>query len=77
MEGDKKRMPIGKPSAQTIASKKYQSKAGYISKSYKLKREVADAFAGACEASGVSQAAKITELMRNYIESVDNRNENN
>ena len=31
-------MPKGSPKQQTIASKKYQEKAGYISKSYKLKK---------------------------------------
>lgn len=60
-------MPKGKPSKQTIASEKYQKKAGYISKSYKLKKDVTDRFAAACEKAGVSQAAKITELMEKFI----------
>ncbi len=38
-------MPIGKPNAQTIASKKYQDKVGYIAKTYKLKRELVEQFA--------------------------------
>ena len=54
-------MPKGNPSAQTRANEKYQSKAGYIAKTYKLKRELTEAFAQACEKAGVSQAAAISE----------------
>lgn len=68
-------MPVGKPTAQTVASKKYQEKVGYISKSYKLKKDVVEAFAKACEKNGVSQSTKIKELMLDYVkansESVD------
>ena len=34
------------------AQKKYQAKVGWVSKSYKLKKEVIDAFAEACEGRG-------------------------
>ena len=61
-------MPKGNPSAQTRANEKYQLKAGYIAKTYKLKRELTEAFAQACEKAGVSQAAAISELMREFIE---------
>ena len=64
-------MPKGSPTRQTIASKKYQEKAGYISKSYKLKRDIVEAFASACETSEVSQASKITELMQQFIDEVN------
>lgn len=60
-------MPKGSPKQQTIASKKYQEKAGYISKSYKLKKDLVEEFRKACEREGVSQAGKITELMQEYI----------
>ena len=40
---------------------KWNAKAGYISKSYKLKREVVEQFAEACEKAGVSQAYKDDE----------------
>ena len=33
-------MPVGSPSKQTIATEKYMKKAGWISKSYKLRKEV-------------------------------------
>ena len=45
-------MPVGSPKAQTIASKKYQDKVGYISKSYKLKKDIVERFAEACEKNG-------------------------
>lgn len=61
-------MPKGKPGAQTIATDKYQKKVGLIAKSYKIKRELADQFAEACEKAGVSQAAKISEMMKAFIE---------
>ena len=61
-------MPKGKPNAQTIASAKYHEKAGYINKSYKLKKEVADAFADACDKVGVSKASQITKMMNEFIQ---------
>ena len=61
-------MPKGNPTPQTVASEKYQKKAGYMTKGFKIKRDVAERFASACDAAGVSQAAKITELMIGFIE---------
>lgn len=61
-------MPIGSPKPQTIATKKYAEKAGLVSKSYKLKRELVEEFAKACEAAGVSQASQITVMMKEFIE---------
>lgn len=60
-------MPKGSPSRQTVASEKYQKKAGYKVKGFKLKGDVAERFAEACEKAGVSQSAKITELMEQFI----------
>ena len=40
-------MPRNNPKPQTIASAKWNEKAGWMSKSYKLKREVVEAFAEA------------------------------
>ena len=60
-------MPIGNPTAQTKASKKYQEKAGLVSKSYKLKKDVVNRFAEACEKKGISQAAQITKMMEQFI----------
>ena len=46
---------------------KWNAKAGLISKSYKLKRELVEQFAEACETAGVSQAAQLTKMMKNFI----------
>ena len=63
-------MPIGSPKPQTIASEKYQKKAGWMTKGFKIKRQLADEFAEACAIAGVSQASKISELMKGFIEEV-------
>lgn len=60
-------MPIGNPTPQTIASEKYQKKAGYMTKGFKLKRDLVEEFEKACKAAGVSQAGKISEFMREFI----------
>lgn len=61
-------MSAGNPKPQTIASKKYQEKAGIIAKSYKLKRDLVEQFAEACDAAGVSQAAQLSKMMKQFIE---------
>ena len=60
-------MPKGNPNKQTIASEKYQKKAGYKVKGFKLKGDVAERFAAACERAGVSQAEQITIMMEKFI----------
>lgn len=47
---------------------KWDAKAGVVSKSYKLKRELVEQFAAACEKAGTSQAAQLTKLMTAFIE---------
>jgi len=66
-------MPKGSPNPQTIASEKYQKKAGYISKSFKLKKELVDSYVVACEKMGITQTAKLRELMQGFIEEVNNK----
>ncbi len=61
-------MPVGNPKPQTVATRKYEQKAGWISKSYKLKREMVERFAEACEEAGVSQAGQISKMMQEFIE---------
>lgn len=61
-------MPIGDPKPQTVATRKYEQKTGWVSKSYKLKKEVVEQFAEACEKAGVSQAAQLTKMMNEFIE---------
>lgn len=64
-------MPVGSPTAQTIASEKYQKKAGYKVKGFKLKGDIAERFAEACEKTGVSQAEQITKMMEAFIAEVN------
>lgn len=65
-------MPVGSPSKQTIATKKYTEKVGLISKSYKLKKELTEEFAEACAKRNVSAAAAITDFMEKFIEETNN-----
>ena len=61
-------MPVGSPKPQTVATKKYEKKAGFVSKSYKLRKELTEQFAEACDKAGVSQAAQLTKMMKEFIE---------
>ena len=65
-----KTMEKRNPNTQTAATKRYHEKIGYISKSYKLSKETAEAFKETCAKEGVSQASKLAELMVAYIQSV-------
>lgn len=47
---------------------KWNEKVGLISKSYKLRRELTDRFAYACEKAGISQAGQISKMMNEFIE---------
>ena len=58
-------------SKRTIRNERYEKKAGWISKSYKLKKEVVEAFADACEKEGVSQAGQLTKMMQEFAEKVN------
>lgn len=66
-------MPKGNPSAQTVATEKYQKKAGYMTKGFKLKRDIVEQFETACEKAGVSQAAQITAMMKEFIEELNRK----
>ena len=61
-------------SIQSKATRKYEAKVGLISKSYKLKREVVETFAEACNKAGVSQAGQLTKMMTEFIETVSKEN---
>lgn len=65
-------MPKGEPNKNTVRVDRYQKKAGYKVKGFKLKGDIADRFAEACDKAGVSQAAKISELMEQFINEVEN-----
>lgn len=61
-------MPKGNPSKQTIASEKYQKKAGYMTKGFKLKQDIVEQFEEACERTGRPQAEVIREFMEEFVQ---------
>ena len=61
-------MPRGNPSRQTIASQKYQKKAGYMTKGFKLKRDIVEQFKEACDRAGKPQAEVIREFMEEFVQ---------
>ena len=61
-------MPRGNPSRQTIASEKYQKKAGYMTKGFKLKRDIVEQFKEACDRAGKPQAEVILEFMEEFVQ---------
>lgn len=61
-------MPVGKPSAQTKANERWQKKAGYTVKSFKVRADIVKHFTEACQDAGRSQASVIQELMQDFIE---------
>lgn len=60
---------IKEANSQTKATAKWQAKAGYVSKAYKLKKQLVDDFKIACEKKGVSQARQLSIMMEEFIES--------
>lgn len=62
------------PQRKYEPQERWQKKAGYVSKSYKLKRDVVDAFSAACTKTGVSQSAQLMLLMRQFIDHSDSEN---
>ena len=59
--------------SQTEASKRYREKMGLISKSYRMKKTLADEFAQACQQNGVSQASQISNIMQAYIDETNEK----
>ena len=57
--------------SQTEASKRYREKMGLISKSYRMKKTLADEFAQACQQNGVSQASQ--KMMQAYIDETNEK----
>ena len=48
------------------AQDKWNASHGLISKSYKLNKEIVEAFARACEENGTSQKKQLEKMMREY-----------
>lgn len=53
-------------SREPSPQEKWQKRNGYIAKTFKLRREVAEQFAAACTEEGVSQASQITKMMLDF-----------
>ena len=60
-----------------MARKKWDIQNGYIAKSFKMYKSLADEFIKVCEKKGVAQSVVITELISNFIEDAKNENTNN
>lgn len=54
--------------AQTLATEKYRKKAGIITKTFKLKKDLCDQYAAACTKVGKSQTEVIQMLMQKFID---------
>jgi hypothetical protein len=61
-------VPKGEPLARTVRNDRWNKKAGYKTKGFSLRGDIADRFAEKCKAEGRSQASVIQELMLEYIE---------
>jgi hypothetical protein len=59
-------MDLTTSNAQRLAIERYERKRGLISKSYKLPRDLVEAFAEACEAREISQSAQLIKYMRGF-----------
>lgn len=54
-------------SNQSKATRKYEASHGWVSKSYKMKKDVVDRFAEACQMAEVSQAGQLMKMMEQFI----------
>ena len=55
----------------------WNEKNGLVSVSYKLQKEIADAFAEACQKAGTSKKAQLEKMMMEFVEQVNNERELN
>ena len=53
--------------SENRAQDRWNEKNGYISKSFRMYRSLAEEFKQACDSVGVSQAETIQQLMREFI----------
>ena len=62
---------MNNPQKKSRPQDKWDAKAGMISKTYKVKKDTADAFKTACEKSNVAIGIQLTRLMEEYIQKVE------
>lgn len=46
----------------------YDERHGLIAKTYKISKDLAERFKRACDSKGISQASKLQELMRHWLD---------
>lgn len=61
-------MPAMPAASQSERNRKYQKKAGIITKSIKVHKDISEAFKASCAAAGISQNAAIIGFMQDFIE---------
>jgi len=66
-------MPKGSPTPQTKATEKYKKKAGIKGKKFDLREDFIEEWEQACKKAGVTQTAKIKELMQQFIYEVNEK----
>ena len=55
-------------SSQSKATRKYEASHGWMSKTYKMKRDIVEQFAEACKKNDTSQAGQLMKMMQQYID---------
>ena len=52
---------------------RWNKKNNYITKGFKMRKELADEFKDVCDKAGVSQSGQIIKMMQDYIKSQKNK----
>ena len=50
---------------------RWNKKNGYVAKSFKMRKSIADDFKEACEKAGVSQSGQIVKMMQDFIDKIN------
>lgn len=50
---------------------RWDEKNGLTSKTYKVNKQIAEAYKSACEKAGVSMGTQLTKMMKEFIEKVN------
>ncbi len=53
---------------KTRPQDRWDAKAGMVPKTYKVRKEDAEAFASICKARGIAVGIQLSELMKEYVE---------
>lgn len=66
-------MPDNSMGKKVRPQDKWDAKAGVTAKTYKVNKEVAEAFQMACKKAGVAMGTQLTKMMQEFIEKVNNQ----